>query len=318
LAAALIEPRIGDRLDQGDALQAHAGQAAATQDQGGAQIAFGGHRNLITKPQADRDLDGKPRYVITLHNRTRPPAQGPERSDAEPPAADQDQGRLTMLEIAWLTARLAGITTILLLILATPLAWWLARGRSRWKTPVGALVALPIVLPPTALGFYLLIALGPQSPLVALLHPFGVRTLAFTFQGLVIGSLIYSLPFAVQPLRNAFIAVGDEPLEAAATLGASPWAAFVRVALPLALPGYAVAALLVFAHTVGEFGVVMMLGGGIPGQTEVLSIEIYRLVEALEWDKAHQLAGALLVFAFLVMLSLLLMERRVDTRASRS
>jgi len=223
-----------------------------------------------------------------------------------------------MLEIAWLTARLAGITTILLLVLATPLAWWLARGRSRWKAPVGALVALPIVLPPTALGFYLLIALGPQSPLIALLHPFGVRTLAFTFQGLVIGSLVYSLPFAVQPLRNAFIAVGDEPLEAAATLGASPWAAFVKVALPLALPGYAVAALLVFAHTIGEFGVVMMLGGGIPGQTEVLSIEIYRLVEALEWDKAHQLAGALLVFAFLVMLSLLLMERRVDTRASRS
>ena len=223
-----------------------------------------------------------------------------------------------MLEVAWLTARLAGVTTFLLLVLSTPLAWWLARGRSRWKAPVGALVALPIVLPPTALGFYLLIALGPQSPLIALLHPFGVRTLAFTFQGLVIGSLVYSLPFAVQPLRNAFIAVGDEPLEAAATLGASPWAAFVRVALPLALPGYAVAALLVFAHTVGEFGVVMMLGGGIPGQTEVLSIEIYRLVEALEWDRAHQLAGALLVFAFLVMLSLLLMERRVDTRASRS
>ncbi len=125
-----------------------------------------------------------------------------------------------MLQIAWLTAKLAGITTILLLILATPLAWWLARGRSRWRTPIGALVAPPIVLPPTALGFYLLIALGPQSPLIALLHPFGVRTLAFTFQGLVIGSLIYSLPFAVQLLRNAFIAVGDELLEAAATLGA--------------------------------------------------------------------------------------------------
>jgi len=147
-----------------------------------------------------------------------------------------------MLEVAWLTARLAAVTTVLLLVLATPLAWWLARSRSRWKAPVGALVALPIVLPPTALGFYMLIALGPQSPLIALLHPFGVRTLAFTFQGLVIGSLVYSLPFAVQPLRNAFIAVGDEPLEAAATLGASPWAAFVRVALPLALPGYAVAA----------------------------------------------------------------------------
>ncbi|WP_165187018.1 molybdate ABC transporter permease subunit [Caulobacter soli] len=223
-----------------------------------------------------------------------------------------------MLEVAWLTIKLAGITTVLLLILATPLAWWLARGRSRWKAPIGALVALPIVLPPTVLGFYLLIALGPQSPLIALLHPFGVRTLAFTFQGLVIGSLIYSLPFAVQPLRNAFIAVGDEPLEAAATLGASPWNSFVRVAFPLALPGYAVAAILAFAHTIGEFGVVMMLGGGIPGQTEVLSIEIYRLVEALEWDKAHQLAGALLAFAFLVMLSLLLMERRVGNRAARS
>jgi len=223
-----------------------------------------------------------------------------------------------MLDVAWLTIKLAGITTLLLLILSTPLAWWLARGRSRWKAPVGALVALPIVLPPTALGFYLLIALGPQSPLIALLQPFGVRTLAFTFEGLVIGSLVYSLPFAVQPLRNAFIAVGDEPLEAAATLGASPWSAFSKVALPLALPGYAVAALLVFAHTIGEFGVVMMLGGGIPGQTEVLSIEIYRLVEALEWTKAHQLAGALLVFAFAVMLSLLLMERRVDGRASGS
>jgi molybdate transport system permease protein len=223
-----------------------------------------------------------------------------------------------MLEVAWLTVKLAGITTILLLVLATPLAWWLARGRSRWKAPVGALVALPVVLPPTVLGFYLLIALGPHSPLIALLHPFGVRTLAFTFEGLVIGSLIYSLPFAVQPLRNAFIAVGDEPLEAAATLGASPWSTFSRVALPLALPGYAVAAILAFAHTVGEFGVVMMLGGGIPGRTEVLSIEIYRLVESLEWGKAHQLSAALLAFAFAVMLTLLLMERRVSTSASRA
>ena len=222
-----------------------------------------------------------------------------------------------MVEVAWLTIKLAGITTILLLILATPLAWWLARGRSRWKAPVGALVALPIVLPPTVLGFYLLIALGPHSPLMMLLHPFGIRTLAFTFEGLVIGSLIYSLPFAVQPLRNAFIAVGDEPLEAAATLGASSWSTFRRVALPLALPGYAVAAILAFAHTVGEFGVVMMLGGGIPGETQVLSIEIYRLVEALEWDKAHQLSAALLAFAFVVMLTLLLMERRVTERDGR-
>jgi molybdate transport system permease protein len=221
-----------------------------------------------------------------------------------------------MLSVLWLTVKLAGITTALLLVLATPLAWWLARGRSRWKAPVGALVALPIVLPPTVLGFYLLIALGPHSPLMALLHPFGVRTLAFTFEGLVIGSLIYSLPFAVQPLRNAFLAIGDEPLEAAATLGASGWSAFRRVALPLALPGYAVAAILAFAHTVGEFGVVMMLGGGIPGETEVLSIEIYRLVEALEWDKAHVLAGLLLAFAFLVMLGLLTIERR-GTKPSR-
>ena len=215
-----------------------------------------------------------------------------------------------MIEVVWLTTKLAGITTILLLVLATPLAWWLARGVSRWKPLVGAVVALPIVLPPTVLGFYLLIALGPHSPLMALLHPFGVRTLAFTFSGLVIGSLLYSLPFAVQPLRNAFIAVGDEPLEAAATLGASSWSTFRRAALPLALPGYAVAAILAFAHTVGEFGVVMMLGGGIPGETQVLSIEIYRLVETLDWSKAHWLSGGLLAFAFLVMLSLLLLERR--------
>ncbi|MBO9709497.1 MAG: molybdate ABC transporter permease subunit [Caulobacter sp.] len=219
-----------------------------------------------------------------------------------------------MAQIAWLTIKLAGITTILLLVLATPLAWWLARGRSAWKAPIGALVALPIVLPPSVLGFYLLIALGPQSPLMTLLHPFGVRTLAFTFTGLVIGSLVYSLPFAVQPLRNAFIGVGEEPLEAAATLGASPWAVFGRVALPLALPGYAVAAILTFAHTVGEFGVVMMLGGGIPGRTQVLSVEIYQLVEALEWSKAHLLSGAMLAFAFVVMLSLLLLERRTTRR----
>lgn len=215
-----------------------------------------------------------------------------------------------MTEVLWLTGKLAGITTILLLVLATPLSWWLARGRSALRTPVTALVALPIVLPPTVLGFYLLIALGPQSPLMALLQPFGIRTLAFTFEGLVIGSLIYSLPFAVQPLRNAFLAIGDEPLEAAACLGASPWQRFWRVALPLAIPGYVAAAILVFAHTVGEFGVVMMLGGNIPGETAVLSTEIYRLVEGLEWGEAHRLSLLLLGFAFVVLFTLLGLETR--------
>jgi molybdate transport system permease protein len=215
-----------------------------------------------------------------------------------------------MGEIIWLTVKLAGITTVLLLILATPVAWWLARSQAWWKEIVGAVVALPIVLPPTVLGFYLLLALGPDSPLMAPLQPFGIRTLAFTFEGLVIGSIIYSLPFAVQPIRNAFQAIGERPFEVAATLRASPLDAFFSVALPLARPGFLVAAILTFAHTIGEFGVVLMIGGGIPGETEVLSIEIYRLVEALEWDRAHQLAGLLLVFAFAVMLSLLLIERR--------
>ncbi|MAK80558.1 molybdate ABC transporter permease subunit [Phenylobacterium sp.] len=215
-----------------------------------------------------------------------------------------------MGEVIWLTVKLAGVTTILLLILATPLAWWLARSQAWWKEIIGAVVALPIVLPPTVLGFYLLLALGPDSPLMAPFQAIGIRTLAFTFEGLVIGSIIYSLPFAVQPIRNAFQAIGERPFEVAATLRASPMDAFFSVALPLARPGFLVAAILTFAHTIGEFGVVLMIGGGIPGETEVLSIEIYQLVEALEWNKAHQLAALLLVFAFAVMLSLLLIERR--------
>jgi molybdate transport system permease protein len=188
------------------------------------------------------------------------------------------------------TLLLAAITTVVLLVLATPLAWWLARSRSWFTEVVAAVAALPIVLPPTVLGFYLLIALGPQSPLMTVLHPFGVRTLAFTFTGLVIGSAFYSLPFAVQPLRTAFEGIGERPLEAAATLGAGPLDAFTTVALPLARRGFLAAAVLVFAHTIGEFGVVLMIGGGLPGKTEVVSIRIYQLVESLRFREAAGLA----------------------------
>jgi molybdate transport system permease protein len=215
-----------------------------------------------------------------------------------------------MVEVVWLTLRLAVTVTVILLVISTPLAWWLARSRTMWSEVVAALVALPIVLPPTVLGFYLLIALGPNSVLMAPFQALGIRTLAFTFEGLVIGSLVYSLPFAVQPLRHAFQAIGDRPLEAAATLGARPLDAFTSVALPMARPGFMVAGVLAFAHTIGEFGVVLMIGGGIPGETNVLSIEIYNLVEALDWGRAHLIAGGLLVFAFAVVLSLLLFDRR--------
>ena len=212
--------------------------------------------------------------------------------------------------IVWLTLKLAGVTTAILLVIATPLAWWLARSRAWYREVVGAVVSLPIVLPPTVLGFYLLLALGPHSVLMAPLQALGIRTLAFTFTGLVIGSVVYSLPFAVQPLRNAFQAVGDRPLEAAATLRASPLDAFWSVAVPLARSGFVVAAVLAFAHTIGEFGVVLMIGGGIPGETEVLSISIYKSVEALEWGRAHALAAGLMAFGFAVVLGLLVLERR--------
>jgi molybdate transport system permease protein len=212
--------------------------------------------------------------------------------------------------VVWTTLKLAAVTTVLLLVLATPLAWWLARHRSWWKEIIAAAAALPIILPPSVLGFYLLISLAPGSPLMAPLRPLGIRTLAFTFEGLVIGSMVYSLPFAVQPLRNAFEAMGERPMEVAATLRAAPFDAFVHVALPLARRGFVTAAILVFAHTVGEFGVVLMIGGSIPGKTEVMSVRIYQLVESLQFGEAHKLAAGLLAFSFAVLLAMLLIDRR--------
>jgi molybdate transport system permease protein len=214
------------------------------------------------------------------------------------------------LRALWVTLKLAGVTTLILLLLGTPLAWWLARTRFRFKVIVETLVALPLVLPPTVLGFYLLIALGPRGPVGGLLETMGGPSLVFSFTGLVIGSVCYSLPFAVQPLQNAFTAIGDRPLEVAATLRASPLDRFFSVALPLARPGFITAAVLGFAHTIGEFGVVLMIGGNIPGETQVLSIAIYDHVEALEYGHAHWLAGGLLVLSFLMLLGVNMLKRR--------
>ena len=210
-----------------------------------------------------------------------------------------------------LTLKLAATSTVLLLLLSTPLAWWLARNTTAFKDFVSALVALPLVLPPTVLGFYLLLFLGPNGPGGWVAGATGLPSLAFTFEGLVIGSIVYSLPFVVQPIRNAFRAIGERPLEVAATLGAKPWDRFFSVALPLALPGLTTAAVLGFAHTLGEFGVVLMIGGNIPGETRVLSIAIFDFVETLEWDKAHFLSACLLVFSLLIILTMMRFERYV-------
>lgn len=203
----------------------------------------------------------------------------------------------------WLTLRLACTVTVLLFALGTPLAWWLARSRSRWTHPVAAVVALPLILPPTVLGFYLLVAFGPHGPIGVVTQSMGIGLLSFTFSGLVIASMLYSMPFVIQPLRNAFESIGERPLEVAATLGAGRWDRFFTVVLPLSRRGIVTAAVLGFAHTVGEFGVVLMIGGNIPGRTRVVSVQIFDHVEALQYGQAHVLAGCLLIFSFVVLLT---------------
>ncbi len=209
-----------------------------------------------------------------------------------------------------LTLTLAFIVTALLLVIGTPISWWLSRSRSVWKAPVAAVVALPLVLPPTVLGFYLLLAFGPNGPGGPLAALWGARTLAFSFEGLVIASVLYSLPFMTQPLRTGFEAIGRDSLEAAATLGANRVDTFVRVVVPEARAGYLTGMVLTFAHTVGEFGVVLMIGGNIPGETKLVSMAIYDFVERLEWDKAHLLAGGMVLFAFVVITAVMLLDRR--------
>lgn len=208
------------------------------------------------------------------------------------------------LQAIWLTLRLAATVTLILLLVGTPISWWLARSRSRWKGVIGAVVALPLVLPPSVLGFYMLLALGPKGVLGQLTSSLGIGPLPFTFWGLVLASVVYSLPFMVQPLQNAFEAIGERFLEVAATLRATPLNAFFTVVLPLARPGFLTAAVLTFAHTVGEFGVVLMIGGNIPGVTRVASVQIYDHVEAMEYPEAHRMAAVMLIFSFLVLLAL--------------
>ena len=219
-------------------------------------------------------------------------------------------------EPVWLTIKLATITTLAVLVVATPLAWWLARSKAWYKETISTIVALPMVLPPTVLGFYVLVMLGPAGPGGAIAGLWGARTLAFTFTGLVIASIFASMPFVVQPIRNAFVAVGDRPMEVAATLRVSPWRAFWTVALPLASPGLLTGAVLGFAHTVGEFGVILMIGGNIPGKTRVMSTAIFDYVETMQWREANILAGGMVAFAFVVILSMTMLEKHfARTRA---
>jgi len=210
----------------------------------------------------------------------------------------------TDLQAIWLTVRLASVVTLILLLIGTPIAWWLARSKTWWKGLIGAVVALPLVLPPSVLGFYLLLAMGPNGPVGQLTQSLGLGLLPFTFWGLVLASVLYSMPFMVQPLQTAFESIGERPLEVAATLRASPLDAFFTVVLPLARPGFLTASILTFAHTVGEFGVILMIGGNIPGVTRVASVQIYDHVEAMEYVDAHRLSAVMVGFSFLVLLAL--------------
>ncbi|MFT5986870.1 MAG: molybdate transport system permease protein [Marinobacter psychrophilus] len=219
----------------------------------------------------------------------------------------------TYWEPVWLTLKLATMTTLILAVVGTPIAWWLARSKHWLRQPIAAVVALPLVLPPTVLGFYLLLLLGPKGVVGQLTEQLGLGLLPFTFEGLVVASVISSLPFTVQPLQNAFIGINNQLLEVAATLRASPMDRFITVVIPLARPGFLTAAVLTFAHTIGEFGVILMIGGNIPGETKVLSVAIYDHVEAIEYTQAHWLAGGMVMFSFVVLVALYSLNGRVHS-----